>query len=96
LDKYSIVSGPIFLNRQKQGLKASYVNYLFKKVKDNTGVRIHPHSTRHVYATKLLDEGADITEIQELLGHENINTTRIYTHGNPNRLGAVVQKLNKE
>jgi site-specific recombinase XerD len=96
LEKYDIKSGCIFLNPRKEGLSASYITYLLRKVKKNTGVDIHPHSLRHVYATNLLDKGADIKEIQELLGHANINTTMIYTHGNPNRLGAVVQKLNKE
>ena len=53
--------------------------------------RIHPHMLRHTYATRCLDAGFSIREVQELLGHSDVSTTMIYTHVNPEALRRKIQ-----
>ena len=55
-------------------------------------VRLHPHLLRHAFASHILESSGDLRAVQELLGHENISTTQVYTHLNFQHLAAVYDK----
>jgi integrase/recombinase XerC len=87
-------NGPIFLNPRGGRLTARTVGRLVKKYTRHSGVfrKISPHSLRHTFATHLLDAGADIREIQEMLGHASLSTTQRYTHISLGKLMEVYDK----
>lgn len=72
----------VFLNFQGNKLTLQGLEKILMNIEQKTGeyLDLHPHLFRHSFATNLLDHGADIRVIQELLGHESLDTTSIYTH----------------
>jgi len=78
----------LFLNRRGHRLTRTMILIMIKKTAQQAGIQktISPHTLRHSFATALLKGGADLRAIQTMLGHENINTTEIYTHLDDNDL----------
>ncbi len=84
----NIIEKQFFLNKYGRRLSSRSMRSIVKKYVKKAIIdkNITPHSIRHSFATHLLQEGAGIREIQELLGHENISTTQIYSHLNIKKL----------
>lgn len=74
----------LFLNNRGKALSRVMIFYIIKDLIQKTGIQktISPHSFRHSFATHLVEGGADLRAVQEMLGHESITTTEIYTHIN--------------
>jgi len=73
-------SRALFLNRYGERLPARRVQKILEKYARILDKRVHPHMLRHTFATHLLDGGADLRVVQELLGHASLSSTQIYTH----------------
>lgn len=90
----AFLAEPIFINKNGGRLNVRSIGRKLDAYLQETGLdsKASPHTLRHCFATHLLDSGADIRSIQELLGHKNIVTTQIYTHVSTASLRAIYEK----
>ena len=85
----------LFLNRRGKQLTRAMVFTIIKRLAETIGLNktISPHTFRHSFATHLLENGADLRAIQQMLGHESISTTEVYMHVDRTHLAEVMQKF---
>ena len=84
----------LFLNRRGKKLSRQMVFMYIKDLVNKAGLnkKVSPHTFRHSFATHLIEGGADLRAVQEMLGHESITTTEIYTHLDRDYLRQVIQE----
>ena len=85
----------VFLNKRGKGLSRVMIFYIIKDLAKKAGITksISPHTFRHSFATHLVEGGADLRAVQEMLGHESITTTEIYTHLDRDYLRDTLQRF---
>ena len=87
--------GYLFLNRRGSKISRNMIFIIVKNISTNLNFKknVSPHTFRHSFATHMIEGGADLRAVQEMLGHESITTTEIYTHLNKEYLREVVNKF---
>lgn len=93
-DIHPLAKDTVFLNQNGKPLTRAMIFTIVKRLAEKAGIRktISPHTFRHSFATHLLENGADLRAIQQMLGHESITTTEIYTHIDRKHLTEVINR----
>ncbi len=88
----------LFLNRRGGALSRVMVFMILKDLALKIGLKqaVHPHTLRHTFATHLVEGGADLRAVQEMMGHKSITTTEIYTHLDRGYLRQTLEKISSE
>jgi len=88
-------SDTLFLNRRGNQLTRAMIFTIIKRLAEEAGIqkKISPHTFRHSFATHLLENGADLRAIQQMLGHESITTTEVYMHVDRKHLRDVMEQF---
>ncbi|MBQ2509871.1 MAG: tyrosine recombinase XerC [Erysipelotrichaceae bacterium] len=92
-NEYALPGFPyLFVSQRHTKISPRSVQLMLEDVRKKAGLEVdlHPHMLRHSFATHLLDNGADLRSVQELLGHQNLSTTQLYTHLTYDRLKKAV------
>lgn len=93
--KYNISSKFLFIKENGKKLTRQDVYVFINSIGKNINKDISPHTIRHSFATHLLENGADLRVVQELLGHSDVSTTQLYTHISKKRLKEIYFSINK-
>ncbi len=85
----------VFLNRRGKPLTRAMIFTIIKRLTEKAGIHktVSPHTFRHSFATHLLENGADLRAIQQMLGHESITTTEVYTHIDKSHLSKAINQF---
>ena len=94
LEEKNVHEGYLFLSNNGKQLTRMTVNNILKKWTQATGItkRVYPHILRHSFATHLMDNGADIRAVADLLGHSSLSSTQVYTHIQPEKMKKVYKQ----
>ena len=84
----------VFLNKDGNRLSARYIRKIIDDIIFKASITMHvsPHMLRHTFATGMLNNGADLVSVKDLLGHESLNTTSIYTHVSDDKIREIYNK----
>lgn len=84
-------------NQNGRRITAGNIQRVFQRICESSGgkfEKVHPHTLRHCFATKMLDRGVDIVYIQDFMGHQSLDTTKVYTHYSNRKLREVYERAN--
>ena len=95
IQKYNLKTKFCFLKDNGQRITRQDVYLFINNLGKNLNKDISPHTIRHSFATHLLENGADLRVVQELLGHSDVSTTQLYTHISKKRLKDIYFSINK-